>query len=126
VLAALLSAAIVWSEATFFVHQPVLSLLALVFNAQRATYAYLSIEVNRVEGGAPVLPPTTRSIGTNIVAFAVDSDGGGGVFVFLRLLDCFQSAAAESVPAGGTPRHRRVQPHFLWNVSGKGTFYVYI
>lgn len=52
-LAALLSAAIVWSEATFFVHQPVLSLLALVFNAQRATYAYLSIEVNRVEGGAP-------------------------------------------------------------------------
>jgi len=51
VLAALLSAAIVWSEATFFVHQPVLSLLALVFNAQRATYAYLSIEVNRVEEG---------------------------------------------------------------------------
>ncbi|KAG8240378.1 hypothetical protein J437_LFUL002519 [Ladona fulva] len=45
VLAALLSATVVWSEVSFFNKDPVLSLFAIFVNVAREKYDYLSIEV---------------------------------------------------------------------------------
>lgn len=45
ILAGLLSAAVVWSEVSFFNKEPVLSLFAIFVNVAREKYDYLSIEV---------------------------------------------------------------------------------
>jgi hypothetical protein len=45
VVAGLLSAAVVWSEVTFFNKEPVLSLFAQFLNLAKVNYDYLTIEV---------------------------------------------------------------------------------
>ena len=45
IICAILSAAVVWSELTFFNEDPVLSLFALFINTIGASYDYFSIEV---------------------------------------------------------------------------------
>jgi hypothetical protein len=46
VVAGLLSAAVVWSEVTFFNKEPVLSLFAQFLNLAKVNYDYFTIEVS--------------------------------------------------------------------------------
>lgn len=45
VLAGILSAAVVWSELTFFNKEPVLSIFAVIVNVAKNNYDYFKIEV---------------------------------------------------------------------------------
>lgn len=45
VLAGILSAAVVWSEVTFFNREPVLSIFAVIVNVAKNNYDYFKIEV---------------------------------------------------------------------------------
>lgn len=45
IICAILSAAVVWSELTFFNESPVISVFAILFNLIRAEYDYISIEL---------------------------------------------------------------------------------
>lgn len=48
VMAGILSAAVVWSEVTFFNKSPALSIFAIIVIASSKSYDYLTIEVSKM------------------------------------------------------------------------------
>jgi len=81
ICAGTLSAAIIWSEVTFFVKDPVLSIFAAIVNLAKSNYDYFSIEVNLVDF-------ISMCRKTNFVNISAHFNSRHCLFVFLCLLDC--------------------------------------